>query len=314
MTSRLNLFTGNANPALAHKISDKLKFPLGEANISHFSDGETRIEILENVRGQDVFIIQSTSAPTNNNLMELLLMSDALRRASASRITAVIPYFAYARQDKRLPSARVPIGAKVVADLIATVGIDRLITVDLHSEPVQGFFSIPVDNVNASKAFLEDIEHKQYKDVMVVSPDIGGVIRARTFAERLNNADLAIIDKRRPQPNESQVMNIIGDVKNRFCVILDDMIDTAGTLCLAAEALKKQGAKKIVAYCTHPVLSGSAIEAIEQSPLEEVVVTDTIPLNDKAKQCSRIRQISCAPMLAEVIRRVSEDESISSIL
>jgi ribose-phosphate pyrophosphokinase len=317
VTSRLNLFTGNSNPILAQKIAEKLKFPLGEAKISRFSDGESRIEILENVRGQDVFIIQSTSAPTNDNLMELLLMSDALRRASAFRITAVIPYFGYARQDKRPRSARVPIGAKMVADLIATAGVDRVITVDLHAEQIQGFFSIPVDNVNASKAFIEDIQSKHASDaaskVMVVSPDIGGVIRARTFAEHFNNADLAIIDKRRPKPNESQVMNIIGDVKNRFCVILDDMIDTAGTLCLAAEALKKQGVKKIVGYCTHAVLSGNAIESIEHSPLEEVVVTDTIPLSDKAKDCSRLRQISCAPMLAEVIRRVSEEESISSL-
>ena len=327
MTSHLNLFTGNSNPILAQKIAEKLKFPLGEAKISRFSDGESRIEILENVRGQDVFIIQSTSAPTNDNLMELLLMSDALRRASAFRVTAVIPYFGYARQDKRLRSARVPIGAKVVADLIAKVGVDRVITVDLHAEQLQGFFSMPVDNVNASKAFIEDIENKYANDfksnpssdaaskIMVVSPDIGGVIRARTFAEHFNNADLAIIDKRRPKANESQVMNIIGDVKNRFCVILDDMIDTAGTLCLAAEALKKQGAKKIVSYCTHAVLSGNAIESIEQSPLEEVVVTDTIPLSDKAKQCPLIRQISCAPMLAEVIRQMSEEResTISSL-
>ncbi len=309
----MTLFTGNANPVLAQKVAEHLKISLGEALVTQFSDGETRVEILENIRGQDVFILQSTSAPTNNHLMELLLIADAVRRASADRIVAVVPYYGYARQDRRNRSARVPITAKIVADLFNTVGIDKLLTVDLHSEQIQGFFSIPVDNVYGSKVLLEDIIKQGYPNPMVVSPDVGGVVRARAFAKRLNHAELAIIDKRRPHPNESHVMNVIGDVKNRHCVIVDDMIDTAGTVCLAAEALKKAGATKIVAYCTHPVLSQQSVENLMASPLDELVVTDTIPLNEKAKLCPKIRQLGIAGMLSEAIYRVSKEESISSM-
>lgn len=307
------LFSGNATPLLAQEVADQLQLSLGNAKVVRFSDDETRVEILENVRGQDTFILQSTCKPTNDHLMELLLMTDALRRASAGRITAVIPYFGYARQDKRILSARVPISAKVVADLLATVHINRVLTVDLHAEQIQGFFSMPVDNVYGSKVLLQDILEQHYIKPMIVSPDVGGVIRARAFAKRLNHAELAIIDKRRPHPNEAQVMNIIGDVKDRICIIVDDMVDTAGTLCKAAHALKKAQAKKVVAYCTHPVLSGKAIENIDASDLDEVVVTNTIPLDETAKLSKKIRQLSIAPMLAEVIRRMSGEGSISSL-
>lgn len=313
MTSHINLFTGNANPVLAQKIVGELRLTLGEALVSRFSDEESRIEILENVRGQDVYVIQSTCTPVNDHLMELLLMVDALRRASAHRITAVIPYFGYARQDKRIRFARVPITAKVVADLLEKVKVDRIITVDLHAEQIQGFFSMPVNNIYGSKLFIDDILKKQLKNPLIVSPDVGGVVRARTFANRLGHADLAIIDKRRPKPNEVEVMNIIGDVKGRTCIIVDDMIDTGGTLCSAAKALKENGAEKILAYCTHPILSGQVIKMIEESKLDELVVTDTIPLSKEAAGCSRIRQLSIAPMLAEVIRRVAEEESISAL-
>ncbi len=313
MTSHINLFSGNANSQLAQKIAVELRLTLGEALVSRFSDEESRIEILENVRGQDVFIIQSTSTPANDHLMELLLMVDALRRASAHRITAVIPYFGYARQDKRIRSARVPITAKLVADLLEKVKVDRVITIDLHAEQIQGFFAMPVNNVYGSKLFIADILKKQYQNPLVVSPDVGGVVRARSFAKHLQHADLAIIDKRRPEPNQVEVMNIIGEVKDRICIIVDDMIDTGGTLCLAAKALKEKGAQKIIAYCTHAVLSGNVIDRIEASSLDELVVTDTIPLSKWAESCSRIRQLSIAPMLAEVIRRVAGEESISAL-
>ncbi len=307
------LFSGNANLELAQKIAEQLQTSLGEALVSKYSDGETRVEILESVRGQDVFIIQSTSKPADTNLMELLLMTDAIRRASATRITAIVPYFGYARQDKRIRSMRVPISAKLVADLLATAGINRVLTVDLHAEQIQGFFSMPVDNVYGSKVMLEDVLQKKYHKPMVVSPDVGGVVRARAFAKRLHHADLAIIDKRRPRPNEAHVMNIIGNVRNRDCIIIDDMVDTGGTLCQGAAALKEQGAEKVVAYCTHAILSGKAVDMIKKCPLDELVVTDTIKLSEEAKACSKIRSLSIAPMLAEAIRRVSEDESISSM-
>jgi ribose-phosphate pyrophosphokinase len=285
---------------------------LGHASISKFSDGEISVELNENVRGKDVFIIQPTCAPTNDSIMELLLMADALHRASANRITAVIPYFGYARQDRRVRSARVAISAKVVADMISGVGVNRVLTVDLHAEQIQGFFSIPVDNVYGSPVLTDDIERQRYKNLIVVSPDVGGVVRARAVAKQLNK-DLAIIDKRRPTANEAQIMHIIGDVEGRSCLIVDDMVDTAGTLCKAADALKENGAKKVVAYCTHPVLSGTAIENIEGSNLDALVVTDTIPLGEEAKHCSRIRQLSMAKLLGESIRRVSNEESISAM-
>ena len=285
---------------------------MGYASISKFSDGEVSVELNENVRGKDVFIIQPTCAPTNDSIMELLLMADALHRASANRITAVIPYFGYARQDRRVRSARVAISAKVVADMISGVGVNRVLTVDLHAEQIQGFFSIPVDNVYGSPVLTDDIERQRYKNLIVVSPDVGGVVRARAVAKQLNK-DLAIIDKRRPTANEAQIMHIIGDVEGRSCLIVDDMVDTAGTLCKAADALKENGAKKVVAYCTHPVLSGAAIENIEGSNLDALVVTDTIPLGEKAKNCSRIRQLSMAKLLGESIRRVSNEESISAM-
>lgn len=307
------LFSGNAIPELATRIADQLEITLGEALITQYSDGETRVEIKENVRGLDVFIIQSTCSPANDHLMEILLITDAVRRASANRITAVIPYFGYARQDKRIRSARVPISARLVADLLDKAGIHRVLTVDLHADQIQGFFAMPVDNVYGSMILIEDILKQKFAEPLVVSPDVGGVVRARAFAKRLHHADLAIIDKRRPKPNESQVMNVIGDVRDRICIIVDDMVDTAGTLCHAAEALKAKGAKKVVAYCTHPILSGTAIDNIEKSPLDELVVTDTIPLTAKAKKCNRIRQISIAGMLAEAIRRISGEESISSM-
>jgi ribose-phosphate pyrophosphokinase len=306
------VFSGNANPALADAIAKHIGVPLGYASISKFSDGEVSVELNENVRGKDVFVIQPTCAPTNDSLMELLLMADALHRASANRITAVIPYFGYARQDRRVRSARVAISAKVVADMISAVGVNRVLTVDLHAEQIQGFFSIPVDNVYGSPVLTDDIERQHHKELIVVSPDIGGVVRARAVAKQLN-VDLAIIDKRRPTANVAQVMHIIGDVENRTCLIVDDMVDTAGTLCKAADALKEHGASKVVAYCTHPVLSGPAIDNINSSKLDELVVTDTIPLSDAAKKCKRIRQLSMAKLLAESIRRVSNEESISAM-
>lgn len=307
------IFTGNANPELAQKVSDQLCIPLGDANVTKFSDGEIAVEINENVRGADVFVIQPTCAPTNDNLMELIVMIDALRRASAGRVTAVVPYFGYARQDRRVRSSRVPISAKVVADMMTGVGVDRVLTVDLHAEQIQGFFDVPVDNVYGSPILLDDINRQNHKNIVVVSPDIGGVVRARAVAKQLNDCDLAIIDKRRPQANEAQVMHIIGEVKDRTCIIVDDMVDTAGTLCKAAAALKEHGAKKVVAYCTHPVLSGKALENIKDSALDELVVTDTIPLSDAAKKMSKIRQLTMANLLAESVRRVSNEESISAL-
>tara|TARA_B100000519_G_scaffold199368_1_gene210454 strand:- start:373 stop:1308 length:936 start_codon:yes stop_codon:yes gene_type:complete len=306
------VFTGNANPMLADAIAKNIGVPLGYASIGKFSDGEVSVELNENVRGKDVFVIQPTCAPTNDSIMELLLMSDALHRASANRITAVIPYFGYARQDRRVRSARVAISAKVVADMISAVGVNRVLTVDLHAEQIQGFFSIPVDNVYGSPVLTDDIERQNYSNLTVVSPDVGGVVRARAVAKQINT-DLAIIDKRRPTANEAQIMHIIGDVEGKSCLIVDDMVDTAGTLCKAADALKDHGATQVVAYCTHPVLSGPAIENIEKSNLDSLVVTDTIPLNDAAKSCKRIRQLSMARLLGESIRRVSNEESISAM-
>lgn len=312
MATNLMVFTGNANRDLAADIARNIGVPLGRASISKFSDGEVSVELNENVRGKDVFVIQPTCAPTNDSIMELLLMADALHRASANRITAVVPYYGYARQDRRVRSARVAISAKVVADMISAVGVNRVLTVDLHAEQIQGFFSIPVDNVYGSPVLTEDIIRQNYENLLVVSPDVGGVVRARAVAKQLN-VDLAIIDKRRPTANEAQVMHIIGDVEDRTCLIVDDMVDTAGTLCKAAEALKDHGAKRVMAYATHPILSGPAIENIDGSALDSLVVTDTIPLSDAAKQCSRIRQLSMAKLLAESIRRVSNEESISAM-
>jgi ribose-phosphate pyrophosphokinase len=310
---RMMVFTGNANPKLAQDIVNQLRLNLGNAVVSRFSDAEVHVELMENVRGRDVFVVQPTCAPTNDNLMELLVIIDALRRSSAWRITAVIPYFGYARQDRRPRSARVPITAKVVAQMIGTVKTDRVLTVDLHSDQIQGFFDIPVDNVYASPILLGDIWRQKYPNLVVVSPDVGGVVRARALAKRLDDADLAIIDKRRPKPNVSKVMNIIGEVEGRSCVMVDDLVDTAGTLCRAAEALKREGAQQVVAYCTHPVLSGKAVRNIEASVLDELVVTDTIPLSESAQACGRIRQLSIAAMLAETMRRVSMEESVSSM-
>jgi len=307
------VFSGNANPKLANDIAARLQLPLGKAIVGRFSDGEIVVEIMENVRGRDVFIVQPTCAPTNENLMELMVMVDAVRRASAARVTAVMPYYGYARQDRRPRSARVPITAKVVADMIATVGTDRVLTVDLHADQIQGFFNIPVDNVYASPVLLGDVWRQKYPNLMVVSPDVGGVVRARALAKRLDDADLAIIDKRRPRANVAKVMHIIGEVEGRTCVIIDDLVDTAGTLCQAAKALKEHGAIKVVAYCTHPVLSGPAVDNINNSVLDELVVTDTIPLSPAAAACSHIRQLSIAEMLAETIRRVSDEESVSSL-
>ena len=312
MSKNLMLFSGNANPELAAKVAAELSLKLGNADVKKFSDGEINVEILENVRGKDVFIVQSTCAPTNDNLMELLVLVDAVRRASAVRITAVVPYFGYARQDRRVRSARVPITAKVVADMMVRVGVDRVLTVDLHAEQIQGFFDCPVDNVYGSPILLKDIEKQRYPDLMVVSPDIGGVVRARAIAKQLDT-ELAIIDKRRPQANVAEVMNIIGDVSGKTCLLVDDIVDTAGTLCTAASALKEQGAEKVIAYCTHPVLSGPAIDRISASNLDELVVTDTIPLSEAAIASGRIRQLSMASMLAESIRRVSNEESISAM-
>lgn len=311
--SNLIVFSGNATPQLAKKIANHLHIPLGNASVNRFSDGEIAVEINENVRGSDVFILQSTCFPTNDNIMELLVMADALRRASAGRITAVVPYFGYARQDRRVRSARVPITAKVVADMITSVGIDRLLTVDLHADQIQGFFDIPVDNVYGSPVLLEDIKKQNYEDLVVVSPDVGGVVRARAVAKQLDDADLAIIDKRRPKANESQVMHIIGEVEGRSCVIVDDMVDTAGTLCKAASALKEHGAKKVVAYCTHPVLSGPAINNIRNSALDELCVTDTIPLTEEGAAVEKIRPLTLAPMLAEAVRRINNEESLSAM-
>lgn len=307
------VFSGNANPDLARKVVEQLHIPLGDASVSQFSDGEVAVEINENVRGKDVFLMQPTCAPTNDNLMELIVMADAMRRSSAGRITAVVPYFGYARQDRRVRSQRVPISAKVVADMMCNVGVDRVLTVDLHAEQIQGFFDVPVDNVYGSPVLLDDINQQAYEDLMVVSPDIGGVVRARAIAKQLDDADLAIIDKRRPQANEAQVMHIIGDVEGRTCLLVDDMVDTAGTLCKAAEALKENGAKRVIAYCTHPVLSGAAISNITNSKLDELVVTDTIPLSEAASACKQIRQLTLANLLAESIRRVSNEESISAL-
>jgi len=306
------VFSGNANPDLAKETARILGLSVSNALVSRFSDGEINIQIHENVRGQDVFIIQPTCAPTNDNLMELVFMADALRRASAGRITAVVPYFGYARQDRRVRSARVPISAKVVADMFTQVGINRLLTVDLHAEQIQGFFDCTVDNVYGTPVLLSDIERQNYEDLIVVSPDIGGVVRARAMAKQLG-CDLAIIDKRRPEANKAEVMNLIGDVNGLTCLLIDDIIDTAGTLCNAANALKENGAKKVIAYCTHPVLSGKAIENIRGSLLDTLVVTDSIPLSEDARACGRIRQLSLAPMLAEAVRRVSNEESISAM-
>ena len=312
MPNNLMVFSGNANPELADKVCKWLGVPLGRAEVQKFSDGEISVELNENVRGQDVFIIQPTCSPTNSNLMELLLMADALHRSSANRITAVIPYFGYARQDRRVRSARVPISAKVVADMITAVGVDRVLTVDLHAEQIQGFFRVPVDNVYASPVLVDEVIRNNYKDLMVVSPDIGGVVRARAFANQLD-IDLAIIDKRRPKANESQVMHLIGEVKDRTCLIVDDMVDTAGTLCKAADALKAQGAKKVIAYCTHPILSGNAMDNINNSSLDTLVVTDTIPLSEEARKCKKIRQLTMGKFLGESIRRVSNEESVSAM-
>ena len=311
--SKLMIFAGNANPELAKAIAQKLHIPMGQATVGRFSDGETTVEINENVRGHDVFIIQPTCYPTNDNLMELIVMADALRRASATRITAVIPYYGYARQDRRVRSTRVAISAKVVADMISSIGVDRVLTVDLHADQIQGFFDIPVDNIYATPVMLEDIEKQRFDNFIVVSPDVGGVVRARAVAKRLDDADLAIIDKRRPKANVSQVMHIIGDVKDKTCILVDDIVDTAGTLCKAANALKEHGASRVVAYITHPVLSGPAIDNINASQLDELVVCDTIPLGDKAKNCDRIRPLGMAGLLAESIRRVSNEESISAM-
>ncbi len=311
--SDMMLFSGNATPELAQNIANHLDVQLGKAKVARFSDGEIAVEILENVRGMDVFIIQSTCAPTNESLMELVVMADALRRASAGRITAVVPYFGYARQDRRVRSARVPITAKVVADMMAVVGINRVLTVDLHADQIQGFFDIPVDNVYATPVLIDHIQKNASGDEIMVSPDVGGVVRARAVAKLMNDAELAIIDKRRPEANKSEVMHIIGDVKDRDCIILDDMVDTAGTLCTAARALKSAGAKSVTAYSTHPVLSGKAISNIENSELDELVVTDTIPLSEAARANDRITVLSLSDMLAESIRRVNEEESLSSM-
>ncbi|MBS1236497.1 MAG: ribose-phosphate pyrophosphokinase [Proteobacteria bacterium] len=311
--SRMMVFTGNANPQLAQDICNYLKLPLGKAVVGRFSDGEIMVEIMENVRGKDVFIVQPTCAPTNDNLMELLVLIDAIRRSSSYRITTVIPYYGYARQDRRPRSARVAITAKLVADMITAAGANRVLTVDLHADQIQGFFSIPVDNVYASPVLLGEIWRQKYQDMIVVSPDVGGVVRARAVAKLLDDADLAIIDKRRPKPNVSKVMNIIGEVEGRSCVLVDDLVDTAGTLCKAAGALKEHGAAHVVAYCTHAVLSGKALSNIESSDLDELVVTDTIPLSPEARACKRIRVLSVAEMLAEAMRRVNTEESVSSL-
>jgi ribose-phosphate pyrophosphokinase len=309
---RLMVFTGNANPRMAQEVVKHLNIGLGRAIVGRFSDGEVLVELLENVRGKDVFILQSTCAPTNDNLMELLVMVDALKRSSAARVTAAIPYFGYARQDRRPRSARVAISAKVVANMLTSVGVARVLTMDLHADQIQGFFDMPVDNIYAAPVLLGDVWKQRYEDLIVVSPDVGGVVRARALAKRLES-DLAIIDKRRPKANVAEVMNVIGDVAGRTCVIMDDMVDTAGTLCKAAQVLKEEGATRVVAYCTHPVLSGGAVERIAASDLDELVVTDTIPLGEEARACSRIRQLSVAGLLAETILRIFTEESVSSL-
>jgi len=308
----LMVFTGNANPDLASEVTKHLNIPLGKAAVGRFSDGEVMVELLENVRGRDIFVLQSTCTPTDANLMEIMLMVDALKRSSAGRITAAIPYLGYARQDRRSRSARVAISAKVVANCLQVAGVDRVLTMDLHADQIQGFFDIPVDNVYAAPILLGDIWKNNHSDLIVVSPDVGGVVRARALAKRLES-DLAIIDKRRPKPNVATVMNIIGEVAGRTCILMDDMVDTANTLCEAATALKKNGAKKVLAYCTHPVLSGKAVEKVSNSELDELVVTDTIPLTENAKACDRIRQLSIANLLAETIRRISNEDSVSSL-
>jgi len=313
------VFAGNATPDLAAGIAKRLDLPLGKAKVDRFSDGEVAVEIQENVRGRDVFIVQSTCPPSNENLMELLVMVDALYRASAGRITTVIPYFGYARQDRRPRAARVPISAKLIANMLTSAGVDRVLTMDLHADQIQGFFDIPVDNVYASPVLLDDMRtlkaraKKEKRELIMVSPDVGGADRARAFAKRLNDSDLAIIDKRRPKANESQVMNIIGDVDNKICVIVDDLVDTAGTLCKAAGALKEKGAAEVKAYIAHPVLSGKAIDNINGSVLDELVVTDTIPLRENAAACNKIRQLGVANLLAETMRRISEEESVISL-
>ncbi len=307
------LFAGNANPQLAQEIARHLTMPLGRSFAGRFSDGEVNVELMENVRGRDVFIIQPTCPPVNDNLMELLVMVDACRRASAARITAVVPYYGYARQDRRPRATRSAITAKLVANMISSAGVDRLLAVDLHADQIPGFFDIPVDNVYASPVLLGDVWRQSYRNMIVVSPDVGGVARARALAKRLDDADLAIIDKRRPRPNESKVMNIIGEVSSKICVLVDDMVDTAGTLCQAAQALKDEGAVKVVAYITHALLSGDAVERIMSSALDELVVTDTIPLSEAASRCGRIRQLSVAALLAETIRRIRDEESVSSL-
>jgi ribose-phosphate pyrophosphokinase len=308
----LMVFTGNANPKLAAAVALELNIELGRADVGRFSDGELSVELQEHVRGRDIFVLQSTCAPCNDNLMELLVMVDALKRASAGRITAAIPYFGYARQDRRSRSSRVPIAAKLVANMLVASGVDRVLTMDLHAEQIQGFFDIPVDNIYSLPILLDDIHKQNYENPMVVSPDHGGVVRARSLAKRLE-CDLAIIDKRRPKPNEAKVMHIIGEVEGRTCVLMDDLVDTAGTLCEAAGALKSSGARKVLAYCTHPVLSGSAVERIGKSDLDELVVTDTIPLKPEAKACRRIRQLSVAELLAESMRRIAEEDSVSEL-
>jgi ribose-phosphate pyrophosphokinase len=306
------LFSGNANPALGQEIATHLGIELGKAKVGRFSDGEVDVELLQNVRARDIFVVQSTCHPTNENLMELLIMVDALKRASARRITAVMPYFGYARQDRRPRSTRVPISAKVVANLMETVGIERVLTMDLHADQIQGFFDIPVDNIYASPVLLTDLKNKNYPELVVVSPDVGGVVRARALAKQLG-CDLAIIDKRRPKANVSEVMHVIGEIEGRNCVIMDDMIDTANTLCHAAAALRDHGATKVMAYCTHPVLSGRAVERIVDSVLDEVVVTDTIPLRPDAAACPKIRQVTCAGLLGETISRIAREDSVSSL-
>ena len=312
-TSGMMIFSGNAHPELSAEIADYLDLPLGKAVVGQFSDGEVMVEVEDNVRGRDIFVVQPTSDPTNDNLMELLVMIDALRWASAGRITAVIPYFGYSRQDRRPRSSRVPITARLAAKMLGTAGADRVLTMDLHADQIQGFFDIPVDNVYSSPILLGDIWRQKYPNLIVVSPDVGGVVRARALAKRLDDADLAIIDKRRPKANESQVMNIIGDVKGRSCVLIDDLVDTAGTLCKAAEALKKHGAERVMAYCTHAVLSGAAVSNINNSELDELVVSNTIPLKQVAKESSKVRQLSIAGLLAETIRRINNEESVSSL-
>jgi ribose-phosphate pyrophosphokinase len=309
---RLMVFTGTANPKLAADVVKYLNISLGRASVGRFSDGEVMVELMENVRGKDVFVLQSTCTPTNDNLMEIMVMVDALKRSSAARVTAAIPYFGYARQDRRPRSARVGITAKVVANMLQAVGVDRVLTMDLHADQIQGFFDIPVDNVYAAPILLGDVWKHDYPNLIVVSPDVGGVVRARALAKRLES-DLAIIDKRRPKANMAEVMNIIGEVKDRTCVIMDDMVDTAGTLAKAAQALKESGAARVVAYCTHPVLSGSAVQKIADSELDEVVVTDTIPLREDAQQCRKIRQLSVAGLLAETITRICNADSVSSL-